>query len=192
MIHHRETELAGIFHGTTHHPVILNAVTVIGEGHDSSRCQRSDGGHLLSGDAARDGPGAENIHTGLGGSFLNPGNRRRTVGHGIGIGHADHRGEPSYGGGAGPRCNGLLVRLSRLAEVDMDVDQTWSDDLTGGINDLRSLRAMIHQESTLDKNIANFIDFVGGINDASVLYVQGEGIAHVGDLAERGVPPEQR
>ena len=51
---------------------------------------------------------------------------------------------------------------------------------------------MIHQESTLDKNIANFIDFVGGINDASVLYVQGEGIAHVGDLAERGVPPEQR
>ena len=91
MIHHRQSELARVLNGATHHPMILNAAPVIRQSHDSGCCQCADGSHLLAGNATRDGARAEDIHTrSRRRALLNPGDHGRTVGHWVCVRHTDN------------------------------------------------------------------------------------------------------
>ena len=88
MIHHRETKHPGVFHRAAHDFVILNAMSVISEGDYSSVEKGAEGSQLFTTKALCDRAGTKNIYAGFASRlFLDPGDRRRAVGRGVGIRH---------------------------------------------------------------------------------------------------------
>src|SRR5438445_2379125 len=61
------------------------------------------------------------------------------VGDGIGVGHRADRGEAAGGGGARTARDGLFVFVARLAQMDVQVDETGRDDLPLHIADADSI-----------------------------------------------------
>ena len=179
MIHHGQAVMSGILNSTAHHSVVLDATAVIGQRHHPGGRQGADRSHLLSGKPLGDSSRAEDIHAGRGSSaLLDPGNRCRTVCDRRGVRHADHRGKSAGCSAPSSGCNRLFVRLSRLTEMDMDVDKSRRDHLAGGIDDLGtsftlfSLGKRIDDDSIPDEEISDSVDSVCRIDDAASLDVQ--------------------
>ena len=74
----------------------------------------------------------------------------------------------------------------------MNINQSGSHNLVAGIDHLGYLGLTPDDDPSLHKEITNFIDPVCGVDDTSVLNVQGKRIGHVAELVESGEPPEQR
>ena len=98
---------------------------VVGHGDAARLLQLGDVGELLAFLAARHG--ANRIYprkAGLGRFLEDVFGDSRIVVHRAGVGHARNRGEAAGNSGGRPGCDRLLVLLTRLAQVDVHVDQT--------------------------------------------------------------------
>ena len=124
MIHHCQSEHPSVFHGAAHDFVILNAMSVVSKGNHASVEKGTEGRQLFTTKALCDRTGAENIYARFAsGFFFDPGDRRRAVGRRIGIRHRDDRGESSRRSCTCSGSDRLLVRLSGLAQMNVDINQ---------------------------------------------------------------------
>ena len=70
--------------------------------------------------------GGIDVHQGLAGDFvLNALDSAGVIAHRARVWHANHRSEASRCGGFRATADGFLVRLARVAEMHVDIDQAW-------------------------------------------------------------------
>jgi len=160
---------------------------IIGERDDAGIEKRTVGGEFLTFEALGDGPGGEDIHASRARGFVfDPSNRGGAVGRRGGIGHGHNRGEPSGRSGAGGAGDGFLVRLPRLAEVDMDINESRGDDEVGGVDRLVFCARLRSDDFAIgNPKVGDFVAFVCRVDDAAV--------GDAGDFfhAGRPAPPAQ-
>ena len=90
--------------------------------------------------------------------------------HRVGVRHAGNRRESAGDGGSGAGRHRLLVRLPRLAQMDMHVDEAGTDDETGrhlddgGAVD-RKVPSNRGNRAIRDQDVARAIDCLRGIDD---------------------------
>ena len=111
-------------HGLLHHPGVLDALSVIGEGDDmggQSLQIRQSLPLLAYGHGA---VGMDPDHgVPLNGLQLGP-EMGQAVRHRVQIGHGAHIGIAPSGGGQGTGTNGLLIRKTRLTEMYVHIRKT--------------------------------------------------------------------
>lgn len=136
MIEDGEVEHAGVFHGAAHDLGALDAMAVIGDGDHAGAVEGADGGEFLAGDALGDGTGDEDTDGGiLSSGFPDQTDGGGMVDGGLGIGHADHGGEPATGSAAGAGGDILLGGLAGFTEVDVKIDEAGGDDEAVQVHD---------------------------------------------------------
>src|ERR1700733_414478 len=90
MIHHGEIEHPRILHCPSHHFMILDAVAVVRDGHDSCLNHRPDRSHLFTVQSLGDCAGWEDVdRSAFADTIRDPGDGTRAVGWRIGVWHAD-------------------------------------------------------------------------------------------------------
>jgi len=72
----------------------------------------------------------------------------------IGVGHAGDEREAAGRGGGRTAGDVLLVRLARVAEVDVNVHQAGTDDATGAVDFVRTLRLRIDDDAVLQVDVS--------------------------------------
>ena len=102
MIHHRQVEHFRVLAGMAHQFVVLDAMAVVGDGHDAGAFESADGRQFLAGDILGDGAGDENIYDAFArGAFADERDGAGGVNRGHRIGHADDGGKTTARGGGG-------------------------------------------------------------------------------------------
>ena len=134
MIHHRQVEHLRVFAGAAHEFVVLDAMAVVGDGHDAGFFERTDGREFFAGDIFGDGAGDENIHDAFalrafaderdGAGIVN---RRRRVRHANDGGETAARRRRRSGGKI------FLRGLAGFAQMDVQVNQAGTDDFSSGV-----------------------------------------------------------
>ena len=174
MIHDRQPEHPAVFRRAPHQFVILHATPVIRDGHDPRRRHGADRCQLFALRSDGDRAGGENIdHADGRRAFLHPGDDPRMIRHRLRVGHGHHAGKTSRRGGFGPGFDRFLRPLPRLAQVNMPVDESRTDNQSTGINLHRALGRRCDQQSGGDVNIADLIPPGGGIDHAAATNVDG-------------------
>ena len=134
MIHDREIEHAGVFHGAAHQLLFCTQCPSSVMAMMPACLSGTDGGQLFARDIFRNGPGDKNVHLAL--AFRALSNERRVPTLSMArrrIGHANHRGKTTARGRGSASGDGLLGRLSRFAQMDMEIDKPRANDLSCGI-----------------------------------------------------------
>ena len=146
--------------------------------------KRTDRRQLFARQSFRDRAGRQHVDAGdFRRAILDPGDRARAVGDRRSIRHADDGGESARRGRARAGFDRLLPAESRLAQMDVEIDQARGDD------EIRSRRSPRVRElrvrdcerdairpSTMSK-IADFIALVRRIDDAAVADDRVHGVA---------------
>ena len=84
------------------------------------------------------------------------------------VGHARHRSHAAGQGGAGAGGDRLVLFVARLAQMDMNVDQSRTNDHALGVDDdLGLFVAPSHRQNpaAADPEIANLVDVLRGVDD---------------------------
>src|SRR5438034_141986 len=137
VLNHRDSELCGGLKTGPHDVIMENRLAVVSEADRAGifQCRKICESHAQTASCGRcDG---ENVHDCAAIWGLYPKVDLRTVIHWDGVGHATNGCESS---GCGRSCSGgdgFFVFLSRLAQVDVDIDQAGRHDEAGGIKDFR-------------------------------------------------------
>ena len=180
MVHDGQSEHAGVLEGAPHEFVVLDATPVVGEGDDAGFVHGTDGSEFLACEPLGDCSGREHVHAGLGpGLFSDPCHHAGVVHGGRGVGHADHAGESSGGGGPGARGDGFLGRLAWFTQVNVQINQARGNHKPSGVNRLGWTAGGQGRKrgnfSVEQKQVAFLVNVVGGIQNASVA---DQGAAH--------------
>src|ERR1700747_2504134 len=129
VVEHGEIKHPGIFDRAPHQFMILYTMAVIGDRDDAVLSHQSNRRHFFAGKTSGDRTGSKYVDAGgLPCPIQNPGYSARIVGGGSGVGHE------TDGSKAPRRCcltagrDGFLMRLARLAKMNMHVDQSRSND----------------------------------------------------------------
>lgn len=170
-----ELKHAGVFQGSPHQFIVLDAMSIVGDGDDPGVFERADGCHFLAGEAFGDGPGHKHINRGfIFGFVAYKSHRARLIDRGGGIGHAKDRTETAACGRAGSRGDSLLGRLARFTQVNMEIDQSRADDEAVGFDPLgvsRGLESSVPADggnfSIVNQEIGFCIELVGGVDDTA-------------------------
>jgi len=178
VIHHRQIEHAGVLDRPPHEIVGLHAFAVVGDRDHAGALEGANRRQRLALHADGDAAGRVHPHDGVaGGGVLDELDGAGVVRDRGRVRHANHGGEPAGGGGARPGCNGLLVGLAGLAEVDVDVDQPGAGDEATGVEDARTFLRRGGQRSdkpaVADEEVAGRVALGGGVDDAGVLDPEG-------------------
>ena len=128
-------QLSSPLHGFAAQAAVQERNAVVGESRRSGLAQCFQIGKLFSRHALGDAGGREHMDAGLFPLFPHILKRLHIVHRGLGIGHGDHRGKAALLGGLRPGLDGLLVGLSRIAEVDMHIDQPRGHAQSPGVDD---------------------------------------------------------
>ena len=72
--------------------------------------------------------------------ILHQADHLRAVRHGLGVGHGKDRGKAATGRGRHTGLHGFLLRLSGLAQMHVQIDQTGHHETIRGVDDLSALR----------------------------------------------------
>ena len=92
------------------------------------------------------------------------------VDRGFGVGHAGDGGKPARQGRRRAGGDGLVVFASRLAQVNVHVDQARRDDFAAGVDDqvlAVARRVVAGDAAVLDEQIGHAIQLLAGIDDAA-------------------------
>ena len=126
----------GFLHGRTHHVLALDAPAVVGE----ARHIGGHGGQIRQGLALLapgDGPvGGDVDHRVPPDQLQLLGQSLPAVGDGVQVGHGADLGEAPPGGGTGTGADGLLIRKSRLSQMNMYINETGKNGGVMKVNDL--------------------------------------------------------
>ncbi len=104
------------------------------------------------------------------------GDQRGRVERGVRVGHAGHGRESAGDGGGGAGRDRLLVRVPRLAQVHVHVDEAGSDDRACGVDDLGVAEAPVGRfevfadlgdHAVLDAHVADRVEPLRRIDDAA-------------------------
>ncbi len=175
MVHDRQLEHCRIFDCSAHDFVALYAFSVVRYGDDAGFFQLAGGRELFPVHPDREATGRIDVDHRLACDLVHdPLNRASVVADRAGVGHADHACKSSGCRGAGTAGDLLLVSLPRIAEVDMNVDQSGRDDEAAGIDLGRRflLRPvnLLHNYTIHGENIADLVTLVGRVDDPSAGY----------------------
>ena len=135
VIEHRKIKHARVFDRAAHQFVILNAMSVVGNGNDPGLGQRADRRQFLTGEIFGNGAGREdtdrrNFRRVIG----NPGDRARAVRRRRSVRHANDRSKTARRGRARARRDCFLPAEPGLAEMHVDVDETGTNDEIGCVD----------------------------------------------------------
>ena len=114
----------GALHGLPHHAVVLDAVAVVGEGHDPGRQGlqvRQRPALFAHGDGAVGAHVDRSVPADDGQLLLQV---LPAVRHRVQVGHGADGGVAAPGGGAGAAGDGLFIRKARLAQMHMHIAKT--------------------------------------------------------------------
>ena len=135
--------------------------------------ESADLGQLLA--FAALGDGADGKDVGIAGAFglqVHELGGRLTVEGRLGVGHARHRRDAASQRRRRAGADRLVLLTPRLAQMDVHVDEAWTDDLAGGIEGAIGLRRGMwpHAEDVFAANphVANLIEVLRGINDSAI------------------------
>src|SRR5713101_4587332 len=165
----------GVFHRAAVDLGVHDALAVVGEGDAPRLGQLGHLGQLLALEAARDGADRVDAHDAfdarLGHDVVRD---RAVVVDRIGIRHAGHGREAARGRGARAAGDGLLILVAGLPEMDVDVDQAGTDDLAGGVHDLRALGRLqilsdLRDAAVGREHVGDGVQSVRRIHDAAAL-----------------------
>ncbi len=105
--------------------------------------------------------------------MLNELHRGLRINRWLGIWHTCHAGESASKCRGRAGCNRFIVFATWFAQVNVNIEQPWRDDLTRCVDHLVGRRRMgiIRGNASLgDKNICHAIHLLCWIDDASVFY----------------------
>lgn len=122
----------------------------------------------------------------------------------IGVGHAGNGGKAAGDGGGGTGGDGFLFLVTRLAKVNVHVDESGGDDEAGGVDDSvdRQRGRWIDADDAAvgDEQVGALVDGLRGVDDASALdenglahgFTEREFIISSSDalVARQGTPPK--
>ena len=169
----RNTEHRGVFERASHQQRGGHRPSIVGDRHTAGAFQLGDVGQLLALLAARhraDGIDPRQVRLGrfLEDEFGDAG----VVVHRVRVRHARDRGESASDRRRGSSRDRLLVLLTRLAQVDVDVDQARADDQTGrNLDDGHiavdgKISAHTRDAIAVDQDVEHAVPPVCGIDDA--------------------------
>ena len=168
VIENRQFESARIFDHMAHKLMILNTFPVIGKRHDSGGFQSADARHLLSlqtfGDRAAGKHLDDAFRLSISPDVMDGSGVVRTrtcVRHGYNGGESACRRRQRSG------VNGFRIRLAGLPQVDMQVNETGSENISRQVNDFRIFqRCGIGEHAILHTDVHDFVDIPRGIDHA--------------------------
>ena len=188
---HRRAERQRVLHRPAIEIRIHDALAVVGERHAAGLGQLGELGQLLAAEPARHRADRVDAHAAFAARFVEDvvGDRAVVV-DGLRVGHRAHGGEATGRGRARTGRDGLLVLVAGLAQVDVHVDESRTDDFARRVDDLpalgrRELRPDARDRAALDEDVGDRVDLVGGIDDTPVADQE----AHAFSLPRSGCRP---
>ena len=164
MIDHRHVEGQSVLHRSPHDQAVHHRLPVIGNGDTAGTSQVADLRQLLPFRAFRDRSDRKHIRQpGRLRTIEHEFRNRLVIIHGIRIGHTTDRGEAAGHRRSCSALDRLFVFEARLPEMDVEIDKTWEDQSSPGVN-LRGSRGNLeigpHRDNPalIDQHIGHAIE----------------------------------
>ena len=165
-------EHAGIFHGFTHEIAVFYVAAIIGESSDAFFGHGTHSSQFLALEAL--GNSADDFDFDFGFPFyfiLHAVDDDCRIDNRLGIRHGRYTGDTTGSSGLRPRFNRFLVGLTRLAEMDVHIDEARCYDEARCVEDFRTVRTEISSDflnfTIFNENVTNFILLHGRIYDSA-------------------------
>jgi len=175
VVHDRQVEHFGVFHCPAHDLIALHTFAVVGHRDHAGLLELAGGGELLAVHPDGQATGRVNMDDRVARDFVHDALAgTRIVADPTGDGHADHGGKTARSCGARATGDVLFVRLARITEMHVNIDQPRCHYQAAGIDPgggrVLGIVQVLDQHAVHGKNIADGIALIGGVDDPSVLY----------------------
>ena len=174
MVHDGQIEHPGVFHCALHHFMVLHAVAIVGDGHDSRLCHRSDRSHLLTVQALGDSASWEHVDQSVfPGPIDDPGDGACAIRRRVRVGHADDGSKSTGSSGLASGLDGFLVGLTGLPQMNVDIDQSGSHHQVPRIDSFPFAGRRLSRNVAIHHiKIGNLIPVGRGVDDPAFLNYQ--------------------
>ncbi|CKT75507.1 Uncharacterised protein [Mycobacterium tuberculosis] len=161
MLGDQHAQTGGIFQGAAHDQRVMHADPVVGE-HPHLGGAGVHHAHLGQlGSGQPDGDRADGVHVDqadLLAAVPDVVGDHRAVGHGVGVGHREHRGVAAQSGRGRTGFDVLGILAARLAQMGVQIDEPGQQHVSGGVNDIgrigdRQIRSYLGDLAVIDEYV---------------------------------------
>ncbi len=143
VLDHRDVQFAGAQQRRAHHAVVQDGPAIISQGNGAGALEGGEVGELLAFAARSGGGDRKDIHVRSPRRVLQPAGDLGGIVDRSGVGHGADGSEAAGCSCQGPAGDGLFVRLSRLAQVDVEVNKSGGHDQPARVKVFVSLAAKL-------------------------------------------------
>ena len=175
MVHDGQIEHPGVLHCAPHHFMVLHAVAIVGDGHDARLGHRSDRSHLFTVQPLGDSAGREHVDQSVFACAIDdPGDGACAIRRRVRVGHADDGSKSAGGCRLGSGLDGFLVGLTRLPQMNVDIDQPRSHHQIPRIDGFAFAGRRLSRNAAIHHiEIGNLIPVGRGVDDPAIFELSG-------------------
>src|SRR5579864_3256747 len=174
MLDYRQVERGRCDQSLAHDLVVEDGLAIIAQGHGPGALEGREVGELFTAAANGRSSNGEDIYVSAASGIKHPARDFRRVVHRVGIRHGADGGKSSGSRGHGAAGDGLFVRLTGLAEMDMNIDEAGSDDEAASVERVVGFTAQfaggsdLNHAAIFEQKIVLALKMLSGIDEETV------------------------